>query len=168
MSFSQIKQKEPVRGQRKMFTPQEDAIIVLLVKQYGKKNWKLIAQSLPNRTTRQVRERFRNYLSPELINGPWTKEEDDRLKKLYKEIGPKWSQISTYFKNRSDVNIKNRWSSISKIAHNVSSPEMVSQQKEITTNSNFTPNEGNLFEQEFDFDTQDNAPYSMWNFDMYQ
>jgi hypothetical protein len=109
---------------RKMFTPQEDALIVMLVENFGQKNWQLIAKALINRTPRQVRERFRNYLSPGLTNGPWSRNEDELLKNLYFEYGPKWSKISTFFKSRSDVNIKNRWSSISKLFQPISSPEI--------------------------------------------
>ena len=113
-----MQRKVPVKQiptQRRMFTPQEDALIVYLVNHYGNKDWRLIAKSLPNRTTRQVRERFKNFLSPELENGPWSREDDDLLKKLYAEYGPKWSKIAACFKNRSEVNIKNRWTSITKV-----------------------------------------------------
>ena len=109
---------------RKMFTPQEDALIVVMVEKFGQKSWQLIAQSLTNRTPRQVRERFRNYLSPGLKNGPWSRKEDELLKKLYSEYGPKWSKISSFFESRSDVNIKNRWSSIAKLGQPVSYPEI--------------------------------------------
>jgi len=50
------------------------------------------------------------FLSPEVVNGPWTKQEDELLLKLHTEHGPKWSKISKFFKGRSDCNVKNRWS----------------------------------------------------------
>ncbi|OHT10458.1 hypothetical protein TRFO_20274 [Tritrichomonas foetus] len=96
---------------RQMFSPEEDKLLLALVKEYGDKNWRMIAKKMENRTTRQCRERYRNYLSPNLTNGPWTAEEDLLLEQKNFELGPKWATIAQSFKNRSDVNIKNRWAS---------------------------------------------------------
>ena len=99
------------KSSRQMFTPKEDKQLIELVKEYGDRNWRDISKKMENRTTRQCRERYRNYLSPNLTNGPWTAEEDLLLEQKYVELGPKWAAISQFFKNRSDVNIKNRWAS---------------------------------------------------------
>lgn len=99
------------KSSRQMFTPKEDKQLIELVKEYGDRNWRVISKKMENRTTRQCRERYRNYLSPNLTNGPWTAEEDLLLEQKYVELGPKWAAISQFFKNRSDVNIKNRWAS---------------------------------------------------------
>ena len=159
------KEKAP----RKMFTPQEDALIVMLVDKYGQKDWKLIAQSLPNRTTRQVRERFRNYLTPGLTNGPWSRQEDELLKNLYAQYGPKWSKISTFFKSRSDVNIKNRWTSISKVNYYVSSPETVPEMPQKEENKVILPEEPQNytyygFDEPQDLYCYDNSLTTDWGF----
>lgn len=112
MSYVKYFSHSRSKGIRQIFSPEEDAYLCSLVNQYGSNCWKFIAKKMPNRTTRQCRERYKNYLSPEIKNGPWTKEEDDLLREKYKEFGPKWAQISTFFNSRSDVNIKNRWASI--------------------------------------------------------
>lgn len=112
MSYVNYVSHSRSKGIRQIFSPEEDVYLCSLVQQYGNNSWKFIAKKMPNRTTRQCRERYKNYLSPEIKNGPWTKEEDDLLKEKYKEFGPKWAQISSFFKARSDVNIKNRWASI--------------------------------------------------------
>lgn len=39
----------------------------------------------------------------------WTTEEDDELSKLVQLHGHKWIQISKYFPNRTEIQIKNRW-----------------------------------------------------------
>lgn len=96
---------------RQMFTMDEDDRLCALVKEYGEKNWRTISKHMPNRTTRQCRERYRNYLSPTVKNGPWTPEEDLLLEQKYLEYGPKWATIAQFFRSRSDVNIKNRWAS---------------------------------------------------------
>lgn len=102
-----------IHGRRQLFSYEEDEQLKKLVEQFGDKDWKFIARRMPGRSTRQCRERYKNYLSPEIKNGPWTKEEDELLKEKYNEYGPHWSSISKFFKSRSDVNIKNRWSALS-------------------------------------------------------
>ena len=94
-----------------MFSAAEDNTLRELVLEHGEKNWRVISKYMPNRTTRQCRERYKNYLAPNVTNGPWTTEEDLLLEQKYMEYGPKWATIAQFFKNRSDVNIKNRWAS---------------------------------------------------------
>ena len=98
--------------QRKLFSVEEDRMLRLLVMQYGARDFKKIATFMPGRTARQVRERYRNYLAPEINNGPWSRQEDDLLRAKFAELGPKWSKISSFFPTRSDVSVKNRWTSI--------------------------------------------------------
>jgi hypothetical protein len=64
---------------------------------------------MPNRTTRQCRERYKNYLSPELRNLPWSPAEDLLLRERFSEFGPRWATLATFFNGRSDVSLKNRW-----------------------------------------------------------
>jgi len=97
---------------RKVFSPEEDAHLKLLVDRIGMNNWKEISRSMIDRTPRQCRERYKNYLAPQIINGPWSAEEDKLLFSKYAELGRKWSAISKFFMNRSNVNIKNRWASL--------------------------------------------------------
>jgi hypothetical protein len=97
---------------RHMFSFEEDALLRQLVEQHGENDWKAIAQEMPNRSRRQCRERYRNYLAPELSNLPWSDAEDALLRDKVAEYGPKWAKISAFFKSRSDARIKNRWSSL--------------------------------------------------------
>ena len=99
-------------GQRNRFTHEEDEKLRQLVAYRDPPNWNEIAKYMRNRTPRQCRERYNNYLRPELVNGPWTKEEDDLLNDLFSKYGPKWSYIAQHFKSRSAVNVKNHHSSI--------------------------------------------------------
>ena len=96
------------RGKVK-FSAEEDALIIKLVKKFGEKAWSSVAARIPNRTARQIRERYKNYLSPDVNNSPWTAEEDARLLMLVAEHGPKWSKIMAHFRNRTDVSIKNHY-----------------------------------------------------------
>ena len=90
------------------FTQEEDKALCQLVDMYGQ-DWELIASKIPGRNTRQVKERWTNYLSSDVENRPWTSEEDALLYEKQKEYGPKWKRISTFFEKRTDVHVKNRW-----------------------------------------------------------
>jgi hypothetical protein len=97
---------------RQMFSADEDEHLKQLVSQFGNRDWKTIAKKMPNRTTRQCRERYKNYLSPELSNLPWSSSEDVLLREQFAKIGPKWATIATFFSGRSDVSLKNRWATL--------------------------------------------------------
>ena len=91
------------------FTDAEDERLRELVATYGPLDWHVIADHMENRNARQCRERWRNYLCPEVENGPWTDEEDRLLDEKFAIYGPKWKMIATFFPSRTDINIKSRW-----------------------------------------------------------
>ncbi|KAK8888491.1 hypothetical protein M9Y10_039570 [Tritrichomonas musculus] len=99
-------------SQRNRFTHEEDENLKRLVSFQDPPNWNEIARFMRHRTPRQCRERYNNYLRPDLVNGSWTPEEDELLNRLYEKYGPKWSLIAQSFKGRSAVNIKNHHSSL--------------------------------------------------------
>lgn len=92
-----------------LFTKEEDEMVRCLVNQYGNSNWTNVSRRMKRRTARQCRERWKNYLSPDVKNGPWTKEEDSQLIELVEKNGSQWAKIALLFDNRTDVNVKNRW-----------------------------------------------------------
>lgn len=98
-----------VSALRRKFTPQEDATLTRLVKIHGARRWDDIAREMPGRTGRQCRDRFKNYLQPELVNGVWTEAEDRLLRQKVEEHGLHWSTIAKEFPGRSQSNLKNRW-----------------------------------------------------------
>jgi hypothetical protein len=97
---------------RHKFLKAEDDQLRLLVAKFGESNWNLIALYMSRRNARQCRERYRNYLSPNLQPTPWTSEEETRLCEKVREFGPKWSKISAFFPGRTEVNVKNQWAAI--------------------------------------------------------
>jgi hypothetical protein len=97
------------RKSKSVFTKEEDQQIIDFVEKFGAKRWERIELLIPNRTSRQCRERWKNSLSAELVNNPWTGEEDFLLEALVGRYGQKWSEIKEYFPGRTDVNIKNRF-----------------------------------------------------------
>lgn len=103
------KKSETSKIAKHLFTPEEDDQIKRLVSMYGLKNWKNVSRNMKGRTARQCRERWKNYLTPNLKHGPWTEAEDDLLVELVKEHGTHWAKIASHFDNRTDINLKNRW-----------------------------------------------------------
>ena len=94
---------------RSKFSEEEDELLQLLVQTYGTKDWQTISRHMPDRNARQCRDRWQNYLSPSVVNGPWTEEEEELLVQKYEELGPSWKQIASFFPTRTDINIKSRW-----------------------------------------------------------
>lgn len=91
------------------FTTEEDKRLIKFVNEHGTQNWSFIASKMETRNARQCRERWKNYLAPEISNEPWTSEEDQMLLDKHKEFGKKWSQIAKLFNKRTDINVKNRF-----------------------------------------------------------
>jgi hypothetical protein len=96
---------------RKHFSPEEDKLLINLTQIYGTKNWKTISKKIPGRSTHQCRERYSQFLSPELVNKPWTREEDEFLLQLYLQHGSKSLLFTQFLSGRSAISIKNRWNS---------------------------------------------------------
>lgn len=97
------------RTMKSKFTPEEDERLKSLVMLHGTNSWTFISHLMGTRNRRQCRERWKNYLNPELRNEPWTFEEDQLLVDKYAQFGPKWNKLAKFFTNRSDNSIRNRW-----------------------------------------------------------
>lgn len=116
-STSNVSKKQKPRHftMKVKFTPEEDALLLTLVKEHGSKDWIKISHLMNGkRNPRQCRERYKNYINPELRKDNWTKEEDELLIQKYNEYGGKWNKIAKYFVNRSDNHLRNRWMMIAR------------------------------------------------------
>ncbi|EAX94607.1 Myb-like DNA-binding domain containing protein [Trichomonas vaginalis G3] len=91
------------------FTHEDDERLTTIVERLGTENWDLVSQEMKTKNARQCRERWINYLSPELRNDPWTDEEDKMLDELYQEFGSRWHKIAEFFPTRSGNCIRNRF-----------------------------------------------------------
>nr|GFC06496.1 transcription factor MYB3R-5-like [Tanacetum cinerariifolium] len=79
----------------------QDSTLAEVVKKFNGRNWKKIAESIPGRSDVQCLHRWQKVLNPELVKGPWTKEEDDRIKELVEKYGcKKWSLIANHLAGR--------------------------------------------------------------------
>jgi hypothetical protein len=94
------------------FDPKEDHLLTELVTKMGPVDWHQIATQIPGRNARQCRERWNNYVNPVLVKEEWRSEEDERLMRKYRELGPKWYAIAGFFEGRSKNDIRNRFSAL--------------------------------------------------------
>ncbi|GAB2275685.1 hypothetical protein Dimus_010439 [Dionaea muscipula] len=98
------------RSTRGQWTPEEDEILRNAVQRFKGKNWKKIAECFKDRTDVQCLHRWQKVLNPELIKGPWTKEEDETIIQLVEEFGPKkWSTIAQHLPGRIGKQCRERW-----------------------------------------------------------
>jgi len=100
------------------WTKEEDDALKQAVENHGGKNWKLIAESMPDRTETQCIHRWQKVLKPEITKGPWTEEEDQMVVELVREHGAKrWSLIASQLPGRIGKQCRERW-------HNHLNPEI--------------------------------------------
>jgi hypothetical protein len=99
----------PYFRQHELFTPDDDRALRACVDSLGTSDWNAIAMRIQGRTPRQCKERWTNYLSPDLNGSPWTPDEDRLLLEKQSEIGNKWVRLSAFFVNRTDAMVKNRF-----------------------------------------------------------
>ncbi|CAD8194786.1 unnamed protein product [Paramecium pentaurelia] len=98
---------------------EEDDFIKTQMNQKHKHIWTQIAVSLYERnlqgnirTPKQIRERWMNYLNPELNKDQWMIKEDLIILNNVVKNGKKWSQISQQLNGRTENQVKNRYKSL--------------------------------------------------------
>ncbi|CAL4960526.1 unnamed protein product [Urochloa decumbens] len=108
----------PIRRAKGGWTPEEDETLRKAVETFKGRNWKKIAEFFHDRTEVQCLHRWQKVLNPELIKGPWTQEEDDKIIDLVHKYGPtKWSIIAKSLPGRIGKQCRERW-------HNHLNPEI--------------------------------------------
>lgn len=93
---------------KQKFSEEEDLRLASIVDEIGCDDWVQVSAMMGTRNSRQCRERWTNYLDPNLKNEQWTEAEDALLNQKLSEFGQKWHKIAKFFPNRSANNIRNR------------------------------------------------------------
>lgn len=107
---SQRRASGPIRRAKGGWTPQEDEILRKAVATFRGRCWKKIAEFFPDRSEVQCLHRWQKVLNPDLIKGPWTSEEDDKIVELVGKYGPtKWSMIAKSLPGRIGKQCRERW-----------------------------------------------------------
>jgi hypothetical protein len=111
-SFKMFDSNISVQRHREKFTNEEDKRLLELIQNFGVNSWDIIASLMPNRNIRQVRERWKHYLSCNNLYEPWKPEEDALLYQKVSEFGFKWTKLTRFFPGRSDIQLQNRWTKL--------------------------------------------------------
>ena len=99
--YKQLPQKTP-------WTFDEDNLLKALVAERGQKQWQEIANEInknlgnSKRQGKQCRERWINFLSPDIRREPWTPNEDLLLLDTHQKIGNQWAQIAKEIRGRTE------------------------------------------------------------------
>jgi len=113
---------------RCMWTAQEDKLLVELAVKYKGRKWRIVAEAISEldtihskpKTAKQCRERWHSHLNPDIVESPWTIEEQTTLLNSHKTVGNKWSVIAENLPGRTDNAIKNFFfCRLRKLARNV-------------------------------------------------
>lgn len=99
----------PNYGFGKRWSKSEDLLLKSLVEKHGER-WDIIGPHFNDRLEQQVQQRWAKVLNPELIKGPWTRDEDEKVIELVRRFGPKkWTLIARYLNGRIGKQCRERW-----------------------------------------------------------
>jgi len=98
------------KGSKGKWTKEEDCKLQSAVMLHEGKNWKKIAEHFPDRTDVQCLHRWQKVLNPDVVKGPWTQEEDQKVMELVEIYGAKkWSLIAQHLPGRIGKQCRERW-----------------------------------------------------------
>lgn len=97
--------------QKPRWTKEEDEKLQRLVKELGTNSWGLVCLHFRGqRSEVDCQRRWHQVKNPELVKGPWTPEEDQRVKELVNKFGVKhWSIIAKHLQSRNGKQCRERW-----------------------------------------------------------
>ena len=91
------------------WSSEEDKLLLEWVKKNGTKDWEACGRFVQGRKGKQCREHWNNCLSPGLVKGEWTQEEDFLIMFFYEKCNGSWKKIIPLFNGRIENDIKNRF-----------------------------------------------------------
>lgn len=97
------------QGAQSKFTENTDNRLRELVGKFGTEAWEIISRHMYNKSPKQCKDRWTNYLDPAIKRDPWEADEDQRLTALVDDIGPRWKDIATHFGTRTPSDVRFRY-----------------------------------------------------------
>jgi hypothetical protein len=106
--------------QKGLWSAQEDALLLELVREHGTNwpkitaNWRGtgISPGTSIRTSKQIRERWTNKLDPSISSRPWSADEDKKLIETHKAEGNSWAAIAKLLPGRVPDGVKTRYKTL--------------------------------------------------------
>ncbi|KAL6623553.1 hypothetical protein ACP70R_033432 [Stipagrostis hirtigluma subsp. patula] len=98
--------------ERQRWRPEEDAVLRAYVRQYGPREWHLVAQRMNvalDRDAKSCHERWKNYLRPGIKKGSLTEEEQRQVIRLQAKHGNKWKKIAAEVPGRTAKRLGKWW-----------------------------------------------------------
>ncbi|XP_038134330.1 transcriptional activator Myb-like isoform X2 [Cyprinodon tularosa] len=114
-----VKRSSKASLQKLAWSEEEDDMLRRLVKDCGPSSWSTVALHFRGqRSELQCQRRWEQLVNPELVKGPWSQEEDQRVLELVQKYGLKrWSLIAKHHHTRNGKQCRERW-------HNHLNPEV--------------------------------------------
>ncbi|XP_064616800.1 uncharacterized protein LOC135480805 [Liolophura sinensis] len=101
-------QMDPTQ-KRGRWSADEDALLLTQIHKYGPQHWALIADAVPNRTSRNVGERWSKALNPSIRLGQWSYDEDKLLLTLMKKEKNSCARVAQQMTGRTNSQIRKRY-----------------------------------------------------------
>jgi hypothetical protein len=89
-------------------TDEDRQLIEIMAENF--KSWGKVSELMPGRTSKQCRERWNNYLRPDVVHSVFSEREDGIILSMQEELGNKWALIARALPGRTENAVKVRFS----------------------------------------------------------